>query len=45
MTEEEFEKAAEMSVKEYVKTYHYDTQILRDKVLDYIRENGNIKEK
>ena len=45
MTEEQFEEVAEMSVKGYVKTYHYDTQILRDKVLDYIRENGNITEK
>lgn len=44
MTEEEFEKAAGMTVKEYVKTYHYDTQILRDKVLDYIREHAEITE-
>ena len=45
MTEEEFEQAAEMTVKEYVATYHYDTNILRDKVLDYIREHGDITEK
>ena len=45
MTEEEFEQVAEMSVKDYVKTYHYDTSLLRDKVLDYIREHGNITEK
>ena len=45
MTEEEFEEAAGMTVKEWVKTNGYDIQILRDKVLDYIREHGKIKEK
>ena len=45
MTEKEFEKAAGMTVEEYVKTYHYDTQMLRDKVLEYIREHGKITEK
>ena len=45
MTEEEFEQAAGMTVKEYVETNHYDIQVLRDKVLDYIRENGKITEK
>lgn len=43
MTEKEFEKATEMSVKEWVKANHYEIQPLRDKVLDYIRENGKIK--
>ncbi len=45
MTEEEFEKATEMSVKDWVKANHYETQPLRDKVLDFVRENGKIKEK
>ena len=45
MTEEEFEKATEMTVKEWVKANHYEIQPLRDKVLDYIREHGKIKEK
>ena len=44
MTEKEFEQATEMTVKEWVKANHYDIQPLRDKVLDYIRENGKIKE-
>ncbi len=45
MTEEEFEKATEMSVKDWVKANHYETQPLRDKVLDFVRENGKITEK
>ena len=45
MTEEEFEKATEMSVKDWVKANHYESQPLRDKVLDFIREHGKITEK
>ena len=45
MTEEEFEKATEMTVKEWVEANHYETQPLHDKVLKYIREHGKIKEK
>ena len=45
MTEEEFEKATEMTVKEWVEANHYEIQPLRDKVLKYIREHGKIKEK
>jgi len=45
MTEEEFEKAAEMSVKEYVKTNGLEYNILRDKVLDYVRENAKVTTK
>ena len=45
MTEEEFEQATEMSVEDWVKANHYEIQPLRDKVLDYIRENGKITEK
>ena len=46
LTEKEFEEAAGMSVKEYVKTNNLEFQILRDKVLDYVRDNAKVtKEK
>ena len=45
MTEEEFEKATEMSVKDWVKANHYESQPLRDKVLDFVYDNGKITEK
>ena len=43
MTEDEFEKAAGMSVKDYVKANGLEYQILRDKVLDFVRENAKVK--
>lgn len=43
MTEEEFEQAAGMSVKDYAKANGFEIQILRDKVLDYIKDNAKIK--
>ena len=42
---EEFEKATEMSVKDWVKANHYESQPLRDKVLDFVYDNGKITEK
>ena len=45
MTEEEFEEAAGVSVKDYVKTNGLESQILRNKVLDFVRENAKIKTK
>ena len=43
MTEEEFEQAAGMSVEDYVKANGLEIQMLRDKVLDYIKDNAKIK--
>jgi len=43
MTEKEFEKAAGMTVEDYVKTNGLEDQILKEKVLDFIREHAKLK--
>lgn len=43
MTEKEFEEAAGMTVEDYVKANDLETYKLREKVLDFIRENAKLK--
>lgn len=43
MTEEQFEKRAGMTIEDYVKNNNMEIQVLRGKVLDFIRENAKIK--
>ena len=43
MTAKEFEKAAGMSVEDYVETNYYDVQVLRDKVLEFIVDQAKLK--
>ncbi|MBQ6496023.1 MAG: trigger factor [Firmicutes bacterium] len=45
MTEDQFEEVVGMSVEDYVKANYYDIQILRNKVLDFVRENAKVTEK
>lgn len=45
VTEKEFKKYTDMTVEEYVKANGMEDQILRDKVLDYVRENAKVTEK
>lgn len=42
VTEKEFKKYTEMSVEEYVEANGMDIQMLRDKVLDFVRENAKV---
>jgi hypothetical protein len=43
MTAKELEKAAGMSVEEYVETNYFDIQVLRDKVLEFVVDNAKLK--
>ena len=43
MNEKEFEEAAGMSVEDYVKANHLENYVLREKVLDFVRENAKLK--
>ena len=45
VTEKEFEKYTGMSVEDYVKQNNMEDQMLRDKVLDYVRDNAKVTEK
>ena len=45
MTEKEFEEASGMSIGDYIKQNHYDTEILRDKVMDYVYDHAKITKK
>jgi len=45
LTEKKFKEYTGMSVEEYVEANDMEIQILRDVVLDYVRENAKIKEK
>lgn len=43
MTAKQFEKAAGMSVEDYVETNYLDAQVLRDKVLKFVVDNAKLK--
>ena len=45
MNEKEFEEAAGMTVEEYVAANHYESYMLREKILDYVYDNAKIKTK
>ena len=46
LTEKKFEELTGVSVKEYVKANGMEVQILRDKVIDFVRDNAKVtKEK
>lgn len=45
LTEKQFKKYTDMTVEEYVEANHMEDQILRDKVLDYIRDKAKVTEK
>ena len=45
VTEKQFKKYTGMTVEEYVKANDMEIQILRDKVLDFVRDNAKVTEK
>lgn len=45
VTEKEFEKYTGMTVEDYVKQNNMEDQILREKVLDYVKDNAKVTKK
>lgn len=45
VTEKEFEKYTGMSVEDYVKQNNMEDQMLREKVLDYVKDNAKVTKK